>query len=482
MKKIIYTILLMAGSYSFAQGYPQMETMTLVPQNEPTSPIEGQIYYDVNQKVVFVYDGSDWVNSLEDTDNQILNLIGGNNDQLTISGGNTIDLSSLAGVDNSISETNQTIDEDRILDLNGNNLSIDDGNTGMMSISTSGIALGAVPTVPSDPLTSNHLTRKIYVDNKSNEHDEASEILFSPNGSIAATTVQAAIEEVRDEASGSGLTTEQEERIDNAGVVKTIAIAGDVTLTAENFDPSTVGDRGKKVLNTTTSDFELTLPDLSVGKTALFQPTSVDASFTIVPDVGVSFVGNGTDVIEEGFIVDSLNVAGVTKIAANTYSIAGYVKPYDVVIPNLFGASNAATDDTNSISGFVEVHNSAGDFTINSVSSSYPNDDYMLEIVQNTSGEVSRLEISHPASAGTTYDLQCVWQTTAATVTGARLFNFDNTDGTESEAPSASWETDNLSYTATSTGVVTVKIYFGANSSINAGEILRIAKLNVTPQ
>ncbi len=105
MKKIIYTILLMVGSYSFAQGYPKMETMTLVPQNAPTNPIEGQVYYDIGQKAVFVYNGSDWVNSSESS---------------SISDATEINLAPAIDIDGGGDETNvqQAIEKLSLLKLN----------------------------------------------------------------------------------------------------------------------------------------------------------------------------------------------------------------------------------------------------------------------------------------------------------------------------------------------------------------------------
>ncbi len=441
MKKIIYTILLMVGSYSFAQGYPKMETMTLVPQNEPTSPIEGQIYYDVNQKVVFVYDGSDWVNSLEDTDNQTAAEVAyTSNSQSTVNGALN-DLYSkdagnlkLSGNPNIISGSGFGIKElnsglginigmpNNLLTMSGGDQST--GSAVSLYLGRDEASISGLSNAEIDAVGDGSLITKGYADANYSGDQTASEVSFTPNGSIAATTVQAAIEEVRDEASGSGLTTEQEERIDNAGIVKTIAIAGDVTLTAENFDPSTVGDRGKKVLNTTTSDFELTLPDLSVGKTALFQPTSVDASFTIVPDVGVSFVGNGTDVIEEGFIVDSLNVAGVTKIAANTYSIAGYVKPYDVPETNLAVTSNAAspTNESDSTTGFTNLGSSISSTEVNPIlgtssieflaSSGSGGERLNYELTGLSSGDIVRVQFDYIATSGASL---AAWQGVVAT-------------------------------------------------------------------
>jgi|GEM_PF-7059466 len=75
MKKIIFLILIMITGFGFSQGYPQMETMTLVPQNAPVNPVEGQVYYDAGQKSVFIWNGSQWLNSVTadtNTDSQDL--------------------------------------------------------------------------------------------------------------------------------------------------------------------------------------------------------------------------------------------------------------------------------------------------------------------------------------------------------------------------------------------------------------------------
>ncbi|MEM1337815.1 MAG: hypothetical protein AAF634_10095 [Bacteroidota bacterium] len=88
MKRLFLILLFTMGYWGFSQGYPQMDTYTLVPTNAPTSPLEGQTYYDQTSKKVFVWDGTQWLDLSETT------------------------------VDNSLSEANQDIgSNDRVIDM-----------------------------------------------------------------------------------------------------------------------------------------------------------------------------------------------------------------------------------------------------------------------------------------------------------------------------------------------------------------------------
>ena len=72
MKKIIFMAALLLGIASYAQVYPQLDTYSLVPINAPANPVEGQVYYDVLSKKVFIWDSLQWVeltdNSLSEAD------------------------------------------------------------------------------------------------------------------------------------------------------------------------------------------------------------------------------------------------------------------------------------------------------------------------------------------------------------------------------------------------------------------------------
>ncbi|MEM8506245.1 MAG: hypothetical protein AAF717_00385 [Bacteroidota bacterium] len=172
------------------------------------------------------------------------------------------------------------------------------------------------------------------------------------NGSADAPTKDDIYDHI--ETINASLTAEQIERIGNIGAKHTVTISADVTLTNENFAPTVTPNRGKTTLNITTGDYTLTIPNSvtseSVGS---FKPTDIDATLTFLPADGVTFVGNGTSPITQGFQIDSLNLATVLKIGDNLFSVDGAVKPYQTsyAFNNLYEEqSGVNADDYSAVS------------------------------------------------------------------------------------------------------------------------------------
>lgn len=93
---------------------------------------------------------------------------------------------------------------------------------------------------------------------------------------------------------------------------------------------------------------------LSVGDELTFAVTDIDSIITVVPDTGVDIIGNGTEPIDGGFQIDSLNVGKVKKLASNLYYAMGYIKPYSpsvsLIVPSLDNANTVAYIDAREFS------------------------------------------------------------------------------------------------------------------------------------
>lgn len=102
--------------------------------------------------------------------------------------------------------------------------------------------------------------------------------------------------------------------------------------------------------NYTDDSVTLTLDNnLSVGDELTFAVTDIDSIITVVPDTGVSIIGNGTGAISGSFQIDSLNIGKVKKLASNLYYAMGYIKPYSpsvsLIVPSLDNANTVAYID-----------------------------------------------------------------------------------------------------------------------------------------
>ncbi len=398
MKKIIYTILLMAGSYSFAQGYPQMETMTLVPQNAPTNPIEGQVYYDIGQKAVFVYNGSGWVNSFEDTDNQtaaeVVFTPSGPISAVNVQGAiDELGLEKAADASVIKKSTSNIISSDMSIS-NGSGFGIDfEPNSSRMTFSASqfgsntnlelkpnSLQVYGLSNAEIDAVGDGSLITKGYADANYSGDQTASEVSFTPNGSIAATTVQAAIEEVRDEASLMGVS----------GLIVNDIGSSDLIITANEF--------GK--FNTSSSTITLTVDNSQpINSKAVFQPIGGNTIY-VVPASGVTFIG--TD-IEEAFSVSENNLGGIFKIADNTYSVSGNVEAYTPPPSNLL-VLNAShpTDEANSTNGWGTY---GGSIDLSVDSDSYVGS-YAIKGQLNANASVQRIHYNFSGEVGGVYEVR----------------------------------------------------------------------------
>lgn len=131
----------------------------------------------------------------------------------------------------------------------------------------------------------------------------------------------------------------------------TLGPSTDIGATDRDLTTSDVGR-----FNYTDNNVTFTLDNLiSVNHEISLMVSHVDSIITVVPDTGVSIIGNGTEIIDGGFQIDSLNVAKIKKLASNLYYVMGYVKPYEesvsLLVPSLDNANTVAYIDAREFEG-----------------------------------------------------------------------------------------------------------------------------------
>lgn len=131
----------------------------------------------------------------------------------------------------------------------------------------------------------------------------------------------------------------------------TLGPSTDIGATDRDLNTSDVGR-----FNYTDNSVTFTLDNLiSVNHEISLMVSNVDSIITVVPDTGVSIIGNGTEIINGGFQIDSLNVAKIKKLASNLYYVMGYVKPYEesvsLLVPSLDNANTVAYIDAREFEG-----------------------------------------------------------------------------------------------------------------------------------
>lgn len=158
----------------------------------------------------------------------------------------------------------------------------------------------------------------------------ASEVSFTPNGSIAADNVQLAIQEVRDEAVGTGITTEQANRITNENYFSFRNSLSE-TPTDVAFENTTSGNEGKKVLNyaDASEDLTITLDGSHVeGKSYTYFTKTATSQITIAPaDATISdaLILNGATGTENTITLSTKGQSAtvIKTDVANEYFVTG---------------------------------------------------------------------------------------------------------------------------------------------------------------
>ena len=181
----------------------------------------------------------------------------------------------------------------------------------------------------------------IDISSKENRANKTTD-LSSPNNTTYPTT-QAVANAIAEVEVGSGVTSQymdSDKTLEQSDFGKYIYTDESIELTIDN-SPAVSSKIGLKVID-------------------------IDSTITVKPSSGVVFSGDGQD-ISEGFIVDSLNLATVFKLASNLYSVDGVYKPY-VPPVNLYTLANAANpeNEADATTGWADHYGSP---TVSSTSS-----------------------------------------------------------------------------------------------------------------
>ena len=305
--------------------------MTTTAINAIASPQNGRLIGNSTTGSVWYYNGSAWTDTgagLSSTDIDTLaelNAIIGDatlvtgahttntdaqtlsisTDQLTISGGNTVTLPS-----------GGTLDDDSVTTakiLDGTILSAD------------------LSTALADRITANDA--KVT----NTDDQDASEVAFSPNGSIASTTVQLAIQEVRDEAAGGSAPT---------GYHSNNTITADATAAYSNQ----VNGNGHRVVNllTGTNDIDITIESIraEANENYAFKSISATAQVDFLKGTDARFFLN-SELVTDEIRLDGIGNADIFEYAQNDFYFTGNnLVEFTPANPNLYTENSGASGGT----------------------------------------------------------------------------------------------------------------------------------------
>jgi hypothetical protein len=196
----------------------------------------------------------------------------------------------------------------------------------------------------------------------------------------------------------------------------------------------------------------------------VIQPTDIDAEVFVVPDTGVSIVGNGVDVITDGFEVDSLNIASLTKLASNVYGVGGYVKAFSPVPPSFF-VDNVVTPTPNEVNGLLGIDKDgtlASSIDISIENSITQNGSSALKVTCNTTLTTSNQAITR---------LEFTGLDVAETYTVTAYFRVDTGDDMNPTLGLQSvygWDADDTQFLITDPETYTQYTFTGSPSSTTA--------------
>jgi|GEM_PF-5963154 len=164
------------------------------------------------------------------------------------------------------------------------------------------------------------------------DDQDASEVAFSPNGSIAATNVQAAIQEVRDEAVGGSAPT---------GYHSNNAITADATAAYSNQ----VNGNGHRVVNllTGTNDIDITIESIraEANENYAFKSISATAQVDFLKGTDARFFLN-SELVTDEIRLDGIGNADIFEYAQNDFYFTGNNLVEFSITPPAFSPNNFA--------------------------------------------------------------------------------------------------------------------------------------------
>ncbi|MEM8507955.1 MAG: hypothetical protein AAF717_09000 [Bacteroidota bacterium] len=315
MKRLFLILLFTMGYWGFSQGYPQMDTYTLVPTNAPTSPLEGQTYYDQTSKKVFVWDGTQWLDqTIVDTDNQIAIEVP-NAPAGTIAATNVQDaldeLASEKAEDGAVLKKNvSNLISSGTTIHNGSGFGIDmEPGTNFLTLSSGGsgnvnleispnsLKVYGLSNAEIDAVGDEALITKGYADATYTDDQTASEVTYdNVTSGLTATTTQAAIDELA-LSGGSGLTTDQLNRLLNENKFSYVTKSANFSYTSDDIEVASGIDIGKKVIVESTAgsvEGELENADIPLGESLIIQSNGgTIVSYFAQGETGLFQDGNG---------------------------------------------------------------------------------------------------------------------------------------------------------------------------------------------
>jgi len=281
----------------------------------PTAQFKGQYFWDELNGDLYIWSGSAWL-------------------PVTITSGELI----FAGTyDASTNQVDSVTSAGSALGLTiGGALpaASDTNNRYYLVVSTSGTGSGNAPAealAPPDMILSNGATWELIDVSGAIAGQTATNISFTPYGSIAATNVQLALQELDDEKLGTALTDGYVYVGNSSNEATAIQFSGDVTLDNAGVTSIAAGAIVNADINASAAIAYSKLAALSPGYLVVGDALSVPTVRQVTGDVTIS--NTGVTSIAAGVIVDAdVNASAAitgTKVAAGTTSARGTLQLTD---------------------------------------------------------------------------------------------------------------------------------------------------------
>jgi hypothetical protein len=307
----------------------------------PTAEFKGQYFWDELNGDLYIWSGSAWL-------------------PVTITSGELI----FAGTyDASVNQVDSTTAAGSALGLTiGGALPAASSTNSRyyLVVSESGTGTGNAPAealAPPDMILSNGTTWELIDVSNAIAGQTATNISFTPYGSIGVTNVQAALQELDDEKLAKALTSAYVYVGNSSNLATAVALTGDVTINNTGVTSIAAGSIVNADISASAAIDYSKLAPLTSGEIIIGSVSNVPTARAVTGDIAISNTGVTSITAEAIVDADISNTAAITgtKIVAGTTSVRGTLQLTD----SISSTSTTTAATPNSVKSAYDLANAA---------------------------------------------------------------------------------------------------------------------------